>query len=922
MRLLFLAATLLVACGGSGGGNTPVDVTVGSLDGYWVVSSPETWGPRPGLVHFGVDAWADEVPAGATNVAEVVRMLSGESEVVLYELEGKTVTFTNPLGETTTLTIESLTRDEMVAAVGGIPVTLTRQTDCAGPGFWMGGLRVVDAAWDPFGGLHIIGSRDGGADRYGWVAPGRCVITWPETLLTGASVDVGDDGDIRLLNYARSGALPGEVTVTIIPAKPWARGSLDQARRIYPAPSTPASDPPPLRSIEVEGELIVFYAYGNQLFAVDDEAETALTLTTSSTFTPALLTATRLPDGSWVIREGNGSQGLRYVDGAYEPWSAEKIDDDGRLASVFAYDGDTLYAAWSEAVANSTPALIVAKKVGGAWQQVTAGAGYPSAIRVEDGAIDVIGVLDDRWLGPMAWTHLPRFEDNVWQQEYQLGFDGTIDTVRVRAGAASGLFGPNGEVFMAVEHGVWRRPHAEKKGETYHWTEIELTFQTETDAAVTFPTLGQRCEASCTFAAPTSALFPAVVELLGESAASRLVGGRTTPTENSYAVQANPVVITDAGPTQLRLETTLRRLDPIALGADEVQSTSGVAVAYDRGFAVTRSFGTVFLSKVEDGAVVDEVELYGEPGRLHARPGGGFVMSLMPPTVAAAAVGLLSPQLELEAEIPLPGQVRAYALTDEGFIAFAYDGPNLVLAEHTSTGVTPSVASPLSEPIDIATLGDGIVAFEPQDRGVAPTFAGDPSRSVWRKLGADGVIDWTLAAQRNAALVWSVAAGDLIVAGPIGASFTIGGETYSGVTPPDDATPIWFLGRFDGATGLLKQHRVVTGTGIRTDVPPANVTADDSGVLVSSSFGPTTVMVAHFPWGDDAITNRQYSADVIGGFCLQPGTECATNDIAFAALGGGRFGGVWTQITTTLYDGETVVSAAKKAVAGVFTPHP
>jgi hypothetical protein len=41
-----------------------------------------------------------------------------------------------------------------------------------------------------------------------------------------------------------------------------------------------------------------------------------------------------------------------------------------------------------------------------------------------------------------------------------------------------------------------------------------------------------------------------------------------------------------------------------------------------------------------------------------------------------------------------------------------------------------------------------------------------------------------------------------------------------------------------------------------------------------------------------------------------------------AALGGGLFGGVWTQITSANYDGELITSAAKKAVAGIFVPNP
>jgi len=917
--------SLMTACGGGDAGSEPVDITLGNLDGYWLVTSAETWGARPGLVHFGIDAYPGEAPEGATHIAEVVGFGGGNS-VVTYALSGSTL----QLDGVGTLTIDSLTRDEMVVQFGGMPVTLTRRSDCAGPGFWMdGGARIFDAAWDPSGGLHVMSSTSA-RSGYGWVAPGRCTVTLPETPLVAATIDIADNGDIRLLQFTRSGALPGEITVTTVPAKPWARETLDQTRKIIPAPSTPASDPPPLKSIEIGGKLTVFYAYAGQLFAATEDGETELELQNGSTFTPGHLTIAHLPDKSWIIRAANYREGLRYVDGRYERWTAEVIDatggvaDHALFASVFAYDGDTLYAAWTESVEGGYPTLIVGKKVGAAWQRVTAGQGFPMALRVAGGVIDVIGSLDEEALGPMVWTRLPRFAENVWRQEYALGFDGTIDAVLPRNAAAGGLFGPRGEVFMAVEGAVWRRANLEKEGEYYRWNQVDVTFETETDAAVAFPTLGERCAASepeCSFKVPTSAIFPAVVEVPGESAESNLVGGRATPTKDSYAVVANTSLIVDYGPIALRLETSIRRMTPVVLGPDEVQSLSGAAVAYPGGFAVTRTAGGVTLSKIEGGELVDEVLLDGfEPKRLHARSGGGFALPLSQPTLTKGGVGLLSADLELVGEVPFPDGIRGYALTDDGFIGFSYEGPDLVLAEYTEAGATTPVASPVRETTELAALGDGIVAFEPIDNGVAPTFAGDPSRSVWRKLGVDGGVDWTLTSQRSAKLVWKVVAGDLYVASEIGATFEIGGATYQGVSP--DGTAMYLVARFDGATGTIKSHRVTALPWLNGVAQPTSISGDADGVLLAESFA-ADLMIAYVPFSAaSAVVVQDYLADVIGGYCLQPGTQCSANDTAFAPLGNGRFGGVWTQIFSTNYDGQTITSAARKAVAGEYNPTP
>lgn len=916
MSRLFFAVLFVAACGGGDSGSEPVAISLANLEGYWVVASPESGGPRPGLLHFGLDPYPGEAPEGATHVGE------SDGQVVTYALVGQSLQLEGRDGSRV-YEIESLTRDTMVARYGLSTLTLTRQSDCAGPGFWMDSRsRIVDAAWDRFGGLHVI-SGTGERTSYGWVAPGRCAITLPETTLIGATIDIADNGDIRLLQFARSGALPGEITVTTVPAKPWARDTLDSTRKIYPAPSTPANDPPPLRSIEIDGQLVVFYAYGSKVFVVSDAGETELTLSNASTFTPGLLTITHLPDGSWILREGNGRQGLRYVDGRYEPWSAERVDASSAspFASIFAYDGDTLYAAWSVSVAGSFPALVVGKKVGDTWQHVSAGAGFPMALRVSDGVIDVIGSLDDRQLGPMVWTRLPSFAENVWRQEYQLGFDATINAVVPRSKAAGGLFGPGGEIFMAVEGAVWRRPNAERAGESYHWGTVSVTFEAETDAAVVFPTLGVRCTEDCTFAAPSSAIFPAEVEVPGEAAASRLVGARIMPNRDSYGVQVNPEVRFDAGPTTLRLESTLRRMDPVALGPDEVQSSAGVAVAYPGGFAVTRNFGGVVLSKIEGGAVVDEVELSGvEPGRLRVREGGGFALPLMAPTLTKAGVGLLAADLTLEAEVPFPEDLYKYVVTDDGFIGFRYDGATLVFAVHTTAGATPAVASPVADTTELVALGDGFVAFDRQDKGTAPTFVGDPSRCAWRKVGGDGVIDWTLSASRSAQLVWSLVDGDLFVATGIGATFEIGGETYGGGGANDPSQ--YFVGRFDGATGALKTQRVVSVPGLNGIAQPTSITGDAGGVLLSESFA-ANLRVVYVPLtSTDAPTRVDYEAQVIGGYCLQPGVQCSANPASFAALGGGRFGGVWTQLLTTNYDGELVESVSKKATAGVFTPAP
>ncbi|MCC6624300.1 MAG: hypothetical protein IT385_23815 [Deltaproteobacteria bacterium] len=914
----------LAACGGSTSGSEPVDITTDNLAGYWVATYTEGAATWPVLIHFEPELHPSERIEGVTRYAEVVQG-SQRGFLVGYALDGDAVSLSGATWGETTHRIERLSRDELVMDVYGQQTTFRRRPGCAGPSLWSGGLgHTFSAAWDEDGGLHLVVSSLEGSG-YAWVAPGRCTATFPTVGIEAEVIDVADDGDIRALDYRRNGALPGEITVTTVPARPWARAELDTTRLIVPAPSTPASKSPPLRSVDVgAGRFMVFYAYGQTLYAVTVDGaattEEAVGLWGSSTFTPSRLEIDRLPDGGLLVRDGEADTGALYVDGVWSKWEAEVIDD-GARANVFAWHDGTMYAAWTVAAEGSgVPMLRVGKqRRDGGWDVVAAGRGYAMEIFAGPRGVDVIGPLDAKALGPMVWTHVPAaFEKNTWQQELHLDPSGGIDAVAPRT-AHGGRFGPDGEVFMAVDSAVWRRPHLEGDA-LYAWTEVDVTFAAETDVTVVFPTMGTSCTEECTLRIPPASIVPAVLELPGESAAARIVGAE--PTLDGWAYAA-PVPLGDWDMRAMQVVTTVRRMtDVVGLATADVRSESSDIVVTGTGYAVTHGEGALVLSVVEDGAVVREARFSSGPlgtGMLAARAGGGFALGVNSlPSGGGPGVVLLDPALEVVDELPFDGDGPTLAVTPSGYAALRYaaEGETMELVTHASSG--PSAAAPVSVtvPTEARALGDdALVAFWARDR--RPSEA-ERSESAWRRLDADGTVAWTLTSTPSESLTWAVVDGDLVVASELLGPLTIGGATYE---PPAGARhQVFFAGRFDGATGAVEQHVVEAIVTNNAVLAPTTVTADERGFVLGAAF-TGAVYAYHLPFAGDAVATF-YASDVIAGHCLQPGVQCSPQRIAFAALGGGRYVGTWTQTHPTDYDGARVEGAATRAVTGVYTPVP
>lgn len=892
---------VLLGCGDSG--NEPVEITTGNLDGYWL-STTEGGSTWPLMLHFGPELHPSEVVPGVTQYVETMNLTSSV-DLMTYTLTGKEIALSAPgqMAEAY-FHIESLTANELVARVGGVTTTFSRMPGCAGPSLWGGSSlnSILSAEWDKFGGLHVLttGTFQSG---YAWVAPGRCHPTFPSPLtVVGEALDVTDDGDIRILDYQRDGGLPGEIIVTTVPAKPWERVDLDPKDVIVPAPNCPTAQAPPMRSVELgDGRFMVLYAYLD-LYAVTvdgtttDEVSSSLYL--NSAFTPLRLEVDHMPDGAILVRAGENERGALYKDGTWSEWS--RIDQ----ASVFAYDGDTLYGAWTEGV---LPQLVIGRrKNDGTWDTIAAGRGFAARMRVaDDGAIDVIGPLDAQGLGPMVWTHVPPgFAKNTWHQEFHLDAGGGIDAVLPRP-AWGGRFGPNGEVFMAMDHGKFRRPHLER-GELRRALDVTIRFDTETDAAIVLPTLGERCEEECHVWVPAGSIVPAVLEVPGESAATRLIEGWPTQDGWSYYAPApGPATIG----YEMRVETRVRRMtDVIALGEDNY-TTMGDIVVTEAGYAVTWGGSGVNLGLVEDGVVVAETvfnAILTDDQTLLARPDGGFVLALGTlPTSNTPGVVILDPSLEVSEEVPFDPETRRYAVTADGYIGLRYASDSADMEIYSQASPPTKIA--IREPDTIRASGDGVIAFSARDWDMNDGSPGNTP--AWRKLGLDGQVEWTLESSQ-ARVVWNVVEGDLVIAATIGTSLTLGGATYQ------DAGRT-FIGRFDGATGTLEQHALVEvfspNGGTLT-----SVTADTDGVLLAAN-STTYVSFVHAPWSG-AGRSIAYLSESIGGYCVQ--NPCRDEPVEVVALGGGRYAAQWSQTQPTYYDGAPVLSPQRRSVTGVYTPEP
>ncbi len=900
-----VVAALLCGCGSSSdsstGSDTPVEVATANLAGYWVSMAGERAPAWPMLVHFEAELHPSELNPGFERYAELVGF-AGETSLATYELDGDAVMFTTPSGVRRSATILGLTRDELRMNVGGQDLTFRRRSGCAGPSLWYGGQlgEAAAAAWDAHGGLHLIVSN-AFYSGYAWVAPGRCLATTADVHVRAATLDTTPDGDVRGLFFTRERGA-GEILVTTIPARPWARAGLDASERFVPAPSTPANTPPPMRSVDLpDGRFMVFYAYRDLHVVTVDGAgtsEVTVPLHQSSTLTPYRLELDHLPDGAFVVRGDRARSGALHRDGAWGRWTAEG------QASVFSYHDGALYGAWGEGDQYGTRLVVGRQRGDGGWDTIAAGRGWPSHMRVHDGGIEIVGVYERFDRAMQLWTHLPRFEANTWRQEIAAtnGTGGFFEQTMRSFGAR---FGPDGEVLALFNQARMRRPQDEGD-ELYRWIDVTVKFDAETDVALVFPTLGERCESDCHVLMPPDTVVPVELEAPDESAAAWIVGAESTLDGWSYIAEAP---IGDWIQFEMTVKTAVRRMSGVVPLAADVWSEPGDVVRTAGGYAASWTEGTLAVGVVEGGAIVDEARFATSglgPRTLAAREDGGFVVGLNAlPASNRPGFVVVDAALDVAHELPLEDGVRRFAVTPQGYIGlrFPAGGAGMELIRHDVGGVSSAVPVAIEEPDELRPAGDGAIAFTRRDRA-----------HTWTKIGRDGHIAWSLAAESFEPLVWDLVDGDLIVASALVRELTIGGQRY-------EQPGAYFVGRFDGASGALERHllrEVATPNG---PIVPGALAADDAGVVLVQGFTANLAFV-HLPW-DDGGRRTDYPGDVIAGHCLQPGVACVPQPAGVAALGDGRFAAVWAQTNPTRYDGAPINGAApRRAVSGVFTPDP
>lgn len=543
------------ACGGDP--DDPVSITPQNLEGYWLATA-ETGQAIPALVHFGATAYGDELPAGAI-AAEVVHFSGDWGSIVPYVVEGDMVQFqgvdTHPnssSGWGASHQVLRLTQNELEMIVDGKETTFRRVEGCGGPGAWSGqGFATIhDAAWGPDGSLHMIASHAPlEISQYVYLPPGRCTPYIPKEAVSGYALDVAADGTIRIATFKPPYmSTTGTIGVIEIPPEPWTRPNLAATTRTIDDTDYWGSTAPPFKFAHLPdgGFMLIYVGFtgtgAEQRNVVEKGGDLAFGEERGlfSGLAPRYFEITYEPDGAFVVqgvfganlRSGDrGHAGQRYAaNGTWSDWMSDlRPGVDGTSpAAIFTYAPDgTLYAAWADK--HDDPELIegvisVGRRVGGTWEVVSGGSGFPISLRVAaDGTVDIFGaLLYDR--GPMFWSRLPPgFAKASWIESYHLDFfGGGLDAA---FGGGSGYFpiarsGPNGEVFLGGNNGVWRRPALEH--ELYLFQPLDVTFA-ESDVTIEFPSLGKSCDAACTLMAPPSTILPVVLE--GPNAATSVVAG-------------------------------------------------------------------------------------------------------------------------------------------------------------------------------------------------------------------------------------------------------------------------------------------------------------------------------------------------------------------------------------------------------------
>jgi hypothetical protein len=955
--VMTLVALALAACGGEdggagpdgGGGGKPLAVTVENLGGYWIADGADVPLWRPIFLHFGPGNVATEEALAGVPVVETAGVDARTSlGPFLLEADGSfQLQRATPTGFGTYSygTIEALTKDTLEIQFShgrSERLTFRRVEGCGAPGLWFGPseFRVVDAAWGPDGALHMLSvdSAELGdlSGYYHWIPPGRCTPYVPPVSIIGDSIDVGDEGTIRIVQVDEASPLgPGGVTLVKIERAPWNRPQLDPTITTLTTALSTAAVRPATRAIALpDGRTLALWADGDTLHAWEEKSSGSFEhserpLLHGAKISPQFLDVQPDGAGGYVVRGERAPRGVKYRDGVWSEWEPASHPELG-LAAVFAYGPEgLLHAAWARkrAVDTRVATVVVGRRRGdGGWDTVEAGLGTPQAIHVlDDGAIDVVATWEDG-RAPMAWIRVGEaLEPDSWREAYTLHEQDSPEFVTTYTADESvyplARFGPDGEVLVGGRAASWRRPALEGE-RRFDGFALPVTFEGETELTLVLPTLGLECREDCTLLLPPREVIPARLEA-PEGATRLLLAGNAFSVSPgaagpSWGLVSQPSTVAGITPS-LAVRGSVERVfvGPLA-GAGSTSELLGSDVDSQGGaWAVWRDGdGKATLARVDAGlepvssraltglGVDAGSGVVGPTGVIRALAAGGAVIYVDGyPGVGRALVFVDASLAEVAARPLDPG--ATVALTADGaWEARPAIGGLIGLVHHTLAGASAPAQTELIEAPLLLAVGDGVVVV-----AESPTTA----QPVATRFDGLGKPVWELKVQGGSSpsLVWRAAGEDVLLFARYQNQLLLGDTTLKAVTQKTAA-----LVAISGQTGAVLRQRV---GGVGYGEQPTALARDAGGVALLWAH-ETLVRFEYLPWSEGAsgAATADFPADVSPGFCAQPGKQCAAGTGFLYPSPTGGFGAGWTQRQPIDFDGVRVDTAGKRAVLGQF----
>ncbi|MCB9726872.1 MAG: hypothetical protein H6744_15080 [Deltaproteobacteria bacterium] len=954
------------ACGGDGGGASdasadvdggggpPVPVSAENLEGYWIADGDAVPQWRPIFLHFGPASVAvEEAPPGVPVVESSGLEAGNLLGPFLLEDDGRfTMQRRDGSGFASYAAgrVERLTADTLeIQFTDGRSdrETFRRVEGCGGPGLWFGpsASRVVDAAWGPDGVLHMLAVvAEGAGDLsgyYQWIPPGRCTPYAPPVSILGDSLDVADDGTIRILRVAGpSPSGPGAVTLAVVPRAPWNRTTLDPVITPLTGAQPTSVLRPATRAVALPGgRTLAMWADGDTLRAWTQQPDRSFDyserpLLHGSKVSPQFLDVVPDGEGAFVVRGDHAARGLRFDGATWSEWTPATHPELGP-ATIFTHGPDgAAYAAWArKRAADTLVATVVVgrRRADGGWDTVEAGLGTPQAIRVvDDGGVHLVASLrEDR--GPMAWIHVDgALTPDTWREAYTLYDQDRPEFVTTHTADESvfplARLGPAGEVLAGGRSVAWRRPALEGERRFTAFA-LPVSFEAGTDLTLVLPTMGLECREDCTLDLPPREVLPARVEAPDGSSRPLLAG-------NVYSVSAGVAgpswgVVTQPPPVDgvepgLAVRGSLQQVEVRALGpAGSASQLIGLDVAPDgRHWAVWRDDAGLATVARFDAALEPErsraleglslsgdASVVGTRGVLRALDGGGAVIYVDAyPGLGRALVFLDASLAEVKARPLDPG--GKVALTDDGaWEARPAIGGRLGLVHYTEGASSSPAQTDLLDTDQLLWLGDGVAAL-----GTSPATA----QPVVDRYSASGTRAWGLevGGAESQTLFWAAHQGVLLLFLAHAGGVQLGSTTLNAAGGQQAGVVA-----LDGGSGAVTRQRI---GGVGYSEPPTALAADATGAALLWA-QETLVRFEYLPWsegGAAAPVTASFEADVPAGFCAQAGAHCSTSNGILVPLPQGGFAAGWTQRQPTVYEGARVESVGQRAVIGRFSPGP